>query len=303
MFWGFGHSSQQINVCAMVAVWYLLGTLTVGSVPVNEKVSRIAFSLYIFFILIASEHHLLVDPGLSAAHKSWNTGYFMHIAVLASMIHAFSVPAATEVALRKKGYTAGLFEWLKKAPWGDPGWSSLVFSLVGFGFLGGISGVIYGTEQLNIVVHNTIRVPGHFHATVVAGTTMAFMGVTYYVLPLIFRREVAFSGLAKAQPYVFGIGMYLMAIFMMFAGTFGVPRRHWDITFTNAPFDLQFSPTVDLLIGVMAIGGLLAIVGGAIYILVTVWSVFFGKPLETKEVEHGDARSAAGGGEPAPAGY
>ena len=124
IFWGFGHSSQQINVCAMVAVWYMLGTLTVGSTPLSEKVSRSAFVLYIVFIDIASEHHLLVDPGLSSAHKMWNTGYFMHLAVLASMIHAFSVPAATEVALRKKGYNRGMFEWLKKAPWGNPGWCS-----------------------------------------------------------------------------------------------------------------------------------------------------------------------------------
>ncbi|MCP3985400.1 MAG: cytochrome c oxidase subunit I, partial [bacterium] len=31
--WGFGHMSQQVNVCAMVSIWYLLGTLTVGSKP------------------------------------------------------------------------------------------------------------------------------------------------------------------------------------------------------------------------------------------------------------------------------
>jgi len=280
LFWGFGHSSQQINVCAMVAVWYLLGTLTVGSKPVNEKVSRVAFGLYIFFILIASEHHLLVDPGLSAAHKSWNTGYFMHLAVLASMIHAFSVPAATEVALRKKDYTKGMFEWLKKAPWGDPGWSALVISLVGFGFLGGISGVIYGTEQLNIIVHNTIRVPGHFHATVVAGTTLAFMGVTYYVLPLIFQREVAFPGLAKAQPYVFGFGMYLLCIFMMFAGTFGVPRRSWDMTGADSAFAVNFGPIVDISMAIVGIGGVIAVIGGAMYVLVAVSTVLFGKKIK-----------------------
>jgi hypothetical protein len=30
---------------------------------------------------------------------------------------------------------------------------------------------------------------------------------------------------------------------------------------------------------IMAIGGLIAAVGGAIYILVTVWSVFLGRPM------------------------
>ena len=58
-----------------------------------------------------------------------------------------------------------------------------------FGFIGGISGVVLGTEQLNVLMHNTIYVPGHFHGTVVAGTTLAFMAATYLVLPLIFERE------------------------------------------------------------------------------------------------------------------
>jgi cytochrome c oxidase subunit 1 len=279
IFWGFGHSSQQINVCAMVAVWYTLGTLTVGSKPVNEKVSRVAFVLYILFINIASEHHELVDPGLSAAHKTWNTGYFMHLAVLASMIHAYSVPAAVEVALRKKGYTKGTFEWLKKAPWGNPGFSALVLSLIGFGFLGGITGVVYGTEQLNIINHNTLRIPGHFHATVVAGTTLSFMGITYYVLPLIFRREVIFPGIAKLQPYVFGIGIMTFSTSMMFAGGFGVSRRQWDMTGVEAPFQVNFDAIVDLTMAVVGISGVLAVVGGAMFVLLAVGTLLIGKKI------------------------
>lgn len=279
LFWGFGHSSQQINVCAMVAVWYGLGALTVGAKPVNEKVSRIAFALYIFFIDIASEHHLLTDPGLSAAHKSWNTGYFMHMAVLASMIHAYSVPAAIEVGLRKKGYTKGLFEWLKKAPWGDPSFSALALSIVGFGFLGGITGVIMGTEQLSILFHNTLYAPGHFHGTVVAGTTLAFMGLTYKLLPLIFRRELAFAGLAKAQPFVYGLGLYVFCLTMMWAGTFGVSRRQWDMTGSLAPFQVNFGAMADLGVAIMGISGVVVSIGGAMFVIVAVGTLLLGKKI------------------------
>ena len=108
---------------------------------------------------------------------------------------------------------------------------------------------------------------------------MAFMGITYYVIPLIFRKKVAFYSMAKLQPYVFSIGMLLFSMGFTFAGTFGVPRRHYDITFANAPFGVQYSPAVDLMMGLAALGGLIAAVGGAMYILVTVWSVFLGKPL------------------------
>lgn len=279
VWWGLGHSSQQINVAAMVSIWYLLGALTVGAVVVNEKISRTAFVLYIAFISMASAHHLLVDPGFSPSWKIVNTSYFMYMAVLASMLHGFTVPAGVELGMRLRGFKQGIFGWLRRAPWGDPGFSSLCLSVVVFGFVGGITGVTFGTEQINIIAHNTLRIPGHFHATVVSGTAMAFMGITYYVIPLIFRKRVAFYGMARWQPYVFSIGMLLFSMAMTFAGTFGVPRRHWDITFTGALFDMGYSPAVDLVIAVMAIGGLLGALGGGMYILITVWSVFFGKPL------------------------
>jgi cytochrome c oxidase subunit I len=207
-----------------------------------------------------------------------NTSYFMYMAVLASLLHGFTVPAGIEVGQRLRGFTQGLFGWVKRAPWGDPGFSSLVLSVVVFGFVGGITGVTIGTEQINIVVHNTLRVPGHFHATVVSGTAMAFMGATYYLIPLVFQKKVAFWRLAQIQPYLFAGGMLIFSIFMSFSGGFGVPRRHWDITFSNAPFEQAFDPAVDAMLGIMALGGIMAGIGGGIYILVTVWSVFFGEP-------------------------
>ena len=279
IWWGLGHSSQQINVAAMVAIWYMLGALTVGAVVLNEKISRSAFVLYVLFISMASAHHLLVDPGMGPAWKVVNTSYFMYMAGLASMIHGVTVPAGMELGQRLRGVGQGLFGWLRSAPWGDPGFSSLVFSVVVFGFVGGITGVTIGTEQINIIVHNTLRVPGHFHATVVSGTAMAFMGATYYLIPLIFRRRVAFWGLARVQPYLFAGGMLVFTIFMTFAGSFGVPRRHWDISFSQAPFDVQFNPVVDLLLAVMALGGLTAAVGALAFIAIAVVSVFFGTPL------------------------
>ena len=277
IWWALGHSSQQINVAAMVAIWYMLGALTVGSVVLNEKVSRSAFVLYIMFISMASAHHLLVDPGFSPAWKIVNTSYFMYMAVLASMVHGFTVPAGMELGMRLRGFNDGLFGWLRRAPWGDPGFSSLVFSVVVFGFVGGITGVTLGTEQINIIAHNTMRIPGHFHSTVVSGTALAFMGATYYLLPLIFRRKVAFWKLAKVQPYLFAGGLLLLVMGMTFAGSFGVPRRHWDISFSQAPFDVPFNPAVDIFLAMMGIGGIIAVTGALAFILIAVTSVFFGE--------------------------
>ena len=284
VFWSFGHPAQQINLAAMVAIWYALAAITTGASPLNEKLSRFAFVLYLLFINLGSAHHLLTDPGLSFAWKVTNTSYAMYLAVLGSLIHAFSIPAAVEVALRRKGYNRGLLEWLRKAPWREPGFSSLVVSMIVFGWIGGVTGVVIGTEQINMLAHNTLRVPGHFHATVVGGTTLAFMGLTYYLIPLIFRRELKLKNWAVWQPYIYGVGMALVAIGMVATGLQGVARRHWDITFAGAPFPAAIPGTVHLTLAIIGIGALIAVVGGAMFLIIVLASVLTGKRQEARSL-------------------
>jgi cytochrome c oxidase subunit 1 len=283
--WGFGHMSQQVNVCAMVSVWYLLATLSVGAKPLNQAVCRGAFVLYILFINLASAHHILVDPGVGASWKIWNTSYAMYLAVLASMIHGFTVPASVELAMRSKGYTRGMFSWLFSAPWRNPGFSGFFLSLVIFGFGGGITGVVLGTQQINIMAHNTLRIPGHFHVTVVGGTTLAFMALTYYVVPLIFQKDFYAKALCRIQPYLFGGGITVMAIGMSFAGSYGVPRRHWDVEFTGSLFSTGFDSGAHVMLGLMGIGSIFAFLGLLLYILLTVAAVFFGRSIEGEPME------------------
>ena len=281
IWWAFGHSSQQINVSAHISVWYLVAAIVFGARPMSERVSRGAFLLYILFLQLASAHHLLADPGLSTEWKVVNTSYFMYFAVLASMIHGLTIPGAMEVAQRQKGFTRGMFEWLRKAPWGNPVFAGVFISILGFGFLGGISGVMMGTEQLNMIIHNTIYVPGHFHATVVIGTTLTFMALTYYLIPVLFKREMIAPRLAKWQPYLFGFSMYFFCLVMMGAGTLGVSRRHWDMAFSGVAMAYEWPGAAYLMMGLVGIGGIGAILGGAIYIYITVGSLLWGKRLES----------------------
>jgi cytochrome c oxidase subunit 1 len=262
--------------------------------------------MYILFLQLASAHHLMVDPGISSEWKIFNTSYAMYLAVLGSMIHGMTIPASIEVAQRKKGYTKGLFEWLRKAPWSNPAFSGMFLSLLMFGILGGITGVILGTEQLNIIMHNTMYVPGHFHGTVVGGTTLAFMAVTYPLVNLIFRRELILAKWAQWQPYVFALGVTGIALAQMGAGTLGVSRRHWDITFADALFKFEYPAAADVMMALNGIFGVIAGIGGAMYIIVVVGSILVGKrigdtpeaaPTEPPEAavagQYGSAESAA----------
>ncbi len=283
IWWGMGHSSQQINVSAHVAVWYAIAAMVFGARPLSEKVSRMAFLMYILFLQLASAHHMLVEPGFSAEWKIFNTSYAMYLAVLGSMVHGMTVPGTIEAAQRRRGFTKGMFEWLRKAPWSNPAFAGMFMSLVFFGFIGGISGVVMGTEQINLIMHNTLYVPGHFHGTVVAGTTLAFMAITYLLVPLIFRRELMMRKLAQWQPYVFGIGAAGISLFMMGAGTLGVSRRHWDMTFADAALPFDYPAAAFMMMGLNGLFAVLAALGGIMFIVVVVGSVFFGRKLADDE--------------------
>jgi cytochrome c oxidase subunit 1 len=240
--------------------------------------------MYIAVLQIASAHHLLVDPGLSSEWKIFNTSYAMYLAVMASMVHGLTVPGSIEAAQRAKGFNSGLFEWLRKAPWGNPVFSGMFLSLIGFGVLGGITGVVMGAEQINLIVHNTLYVPGHFHGTVVVGTTLAFMALTYWLVPILFRREVILPKLASWQPYIFGLGMSGVALFLMGAGTLGVPRRHWDILFSGvADGGYEFSAAALTMMSLNGMSVVLACIGGAAFIVIVVGSILFGRHLDEEE--------------------
>ena len=86
----------------------------------------------------------------------------------------------------------------------------------------------------------------------------------------------------------------------MGAGTLGVPRRHWDISFAGNAFPHEFPGAAWLMMALAGITGLVAIVGGGMYLLITVWSVFLGKRITDARLP-ARARARRHGAAPAPA--
>ena len=83
------------------------------------------------------------------------------------------------------------------------------------------------------------------------------------MLPLVFEREIIWPKLAKIQPYLFGIGAAGISLFMMGAGTLGVPRRHWDITFSDANLSFAHSAGAFLMMGLNGVFAIIAAIGGS----------------------------------------
>ncbi|MFB6256403.1 MAG: cytochrome C oxidase subunit I, partial [Haloplanus sp.] len=140
--------------------------------------------------------------------------------------------------------------------------------------------------------------PGHFHGTVATGTTLAFMGLAYYVLKLVFGRNWVGGVLASVQPYLYAGPMAIVVVMMMYLGVlFGVPRRHaavMDIPGTA----FSFSPAKPFF-AVFGIAAVLAIVGGALFVVVAVGSLLAGGKFEGR-LDIDDGAVVADGGDAPP---
>lgn len=271
-FWGLGHTLQYVNVTAMIVAWYALAALTFKASPINEKYARIAFTLYIFFTVPVLGHHFLVDPSLSPAVKIFGATLMGFGLGIPSLMHGLAILGAVEIAGRRMG-AVGLFGWFKKIPWKEPGMAALMVSMALFA-IGGWSGTVGTTVQLNMLTHNNMWVPAHLHAVVVAGTTLSFMGLSYYLVPLMARRQLFSQWMAKVQPYLYGLGLFIMIATMNWAGFLGVPRRTPDITYAGA------APDWFLPMNLLGIGIALAILGGVFYVLNMVLTLVSGKKFE-----------------------
>jgi len=277
LFWTIGHGSQQINLVAMVTVWYFLTHVVGGAEVVSEKVSRTAFVFYVFFINLGAAHHLLSDPVVSSGWRIWNASYAFYGATFASLIHAFAIPAGIEAGRRKRGQGGGLFGWLTNAPWSNPVFSATVFSIILFGFVGGITGVVMGQLQLNMTWSRTLATVGHFHGTVALGTTIAFMGLVYFVIRTMFMRDLAFGRLASAQPFLYAGTMTFATLMLMYMGLlYSVPRRIHSVVreIPGSDFSLSAAEPLMMIFGVFA---LLAIVSGAAFLIVALASLLLGE--------------------------
>ena len=71
---------------------------------------------------------------------------------------------------------------------------------------------------------------------------------------------------------------------MISAGIQGVPRRHWDITFTLAGGSPVFPSTVNISLAMLGFGAIIAVTGGAMFVTIVLSSILFGKKQEASSL-------------------
>jgi cytochrome c oxidase subunit 1 len=202
-----------------------------------------------------------------------------------SLVTAFTICASLEVAGRLRGGT-GLFGWIRRLPWGDPTVASVLLAMLLF-LVGGFGGAVNAAYALNSVVHNTAWIHGHFHLTVGSAAALTFMGACYYLVPRVTGSELELGLLAKVQPYLWFVGMFLFGIINHIAGLMGMPRRIFSTDYSGAAQAESWRWVTN----VSAIGGLVLFASAALFVMVMLGTLLAGRKTTPAPIEWAEALS------------
>lgn len=90
--------------------------------------------------------------------------------------------------------------------------------------LGGITGIPLGIVPVDLYLHDTYWVVGHFHAMLFGGFLLPVMVAIYYWFPKVTGRMLR-EGLGKIQWLLMTLGAFLLVIPMLVLGLEGMRRR------------------------------------------------------------------------------
>jgi cytochrome c oxidase subunit I len=236
LFWGGGHVLQFTWTLLMFAAWLWLADAARVPVPLSPRMALLLFGIGLVSVFATPVIYLAYDVG-TVEHHRWHTWLMRFgggLAILPFML-------ALAVGL-----------W--RAPRGDARERALraaiIASLVLFGAGGVIGAMITGSD---------VRIPAHYHGSIV-GVTLAFMGLAYHLLPRFGYAEVSEEWAAR-QLWLYAGGQLLHVIGLMWSGGYGVQRK-----VAGADQVLQgWEQTAAM--GVMGIGGLFAIIGGMLFVV------------------------------------
>jgi cytochrome c oxidase subunit 1 len=275
LFWFTGHPIVYFWLLPAYISWYTMVPKLAGGKLFSEPMARVAFVLFLVLSVPIGIHHQYTDPGIS---QIWKLVHFIFTVgvFFPSLLTFFNVVASLENAGRARG-GKGWLAWIFALPWKEPAFTTQVFAMFLFAF-GGAGGVINASYNLNLVVHNTAWISGHFHLTVGSAVALTFMGISYWLIPYLTKKQLFSNGMALAQAWTWIIGMTLFSHFMHQLGLLGMPRR----TMVGAAPYIQ--PAWQVLLPLTMVGGLIMFVSAILFFVNILLTVSSGKPQPNQEI-------------------
>ena len=237
LFWGGGHVLQFTYTLLMLVAWLWLASASGASLTLSPRVALIFFGfglVTIFFTPII--------------YYSYPVTSVEHIKLFTWLMRYGGSLAALPLSL---ALLHGLWHAGKATGSGQPLRAALIVSMILFGAGGAIGFLISGTN---------VTIPAHYHGNIV-GVTLAFMGLTYHLLPRLGFRAPEVK-LARLQPWLYGGGQLLHVLGLVISGGYGVQRK-----VAGAAQALDSVGRVTGM-GLMGVGGLVSIAGGFLFIYI-----------------------------------
>jgi len=244
LFWGGGHVLQFTYTLLMLVAWLWLASASGAPLTFSPRVALIFFG----FGLIA----IFFTPII---YYSYPVTSVEHIKLFTWLMRYGGSLAALPLSL---ALLHGLWHAGKATGSGQPLRAALIVSMILFGAGGVIGFLISGTN---------VTIPAHYHGSIV-GVTLAFMGLTYHLLPPLGFRTPEVK-LACLQPWLYGGGQLLHVLGLVISGGYGVQRK-----VAGAAQALDSVGRVTGM-GLMGVGGLISIAGGFLFIYIcyrAMWS-------------------------------
>ena len=282
-FWFTGHPLVYFWLLPAYLSWYGMLPKQAGGKLFSDSLARLAFWLFLLLSIPVGFHHQFVDPGIPVGWKTVHAALTYGVA-FPSMLTLFTVVASLEFAARKRG-GKGLLGWIRALPWGDPVVSAQLLAGILFMF-GGIGGITNASYNVNLVIHNTAWIPGHFHLTVASAVTLSFFGVSYWLIPYVTGKPLWTQRWASFVNWTWFIGMLIFSNAMHVLGLLGAPRR---TPLGEAPYvPDEWSGHLFR----MSVGGAILFVGVVAFVIVAARTAFQRQRLaEGEEIEFPMAES------------
>lgn len=211
--WWFGHPVVYLLLFPAVAAYYWLIPRYAGRDLVAGHMIAVAWTVAVIANVFVWAHHLYLDYPSGTPQAQINTA-------MQPITFALVLPSALSL------YSLAFTIYRSRFRW-TPASTALFFGLVGW-LLAGLSGVVNATIALDVAVHNTLWIVGHFHHMAMLNIGLVVFGATYALLPELSGKALYSERLAWIHVWTtFVAGMAFFGIWLV-QGLDGAPRR-WAV--------------------------------------------------------------------------